>query len=878
MKTAHIRKLFIDYFKSKGHTEVKSAPLIPQNDPTLLFTNAGMVQFKNVFLGTEKKPYTKAVSVQKCVRAGGKHNDLENVGHTARHHTFFEMLGNFSFGDYFKKEAISYAWDFVTKHLKIDQEKLTVTIFKDDEESFKIWHEVIGLPKNRIVRFGEKDNFWQMAETGPCGPCSEIFYDMGEKVGCGKSTCQTGCECDRFVEIWNLVFMQFNRDEKGGLTPLPKPCVDTGMGLERTAALLQGKTNNYDIDLFQDLIKHIEKITRKKYKGNTHDRVSFRVIADHIRAITFLIGDGILPSNEGRGYVLRRIMRRAIRYGRHIGLKKPFLYKISEKLINIMKDAYPDLKDKKNFIEKMIFTEEEKFLETLEKGLSLFNSHVHALKKEKKSQMPADIVFKLYDTYGFPLDLTRILAQEEKMTLDEEEFNTLMKVQRERAKASWKASPKFKEIYKKLGEKNIKNQFLGYKTLEINATLLYIVKGNDLVQEAKEGEEVELVFDKTPFYAESGGQVGDQGKIAKKVDKKNETIIEIDNTFSPHDGIIAHKGKIIKGSIKLKQKYNLNVNPDTRHRTALNHTATHLLHYVLKHILGDHVKQAGSLVEPDRLRFDYTHFKPTTVLELQKIEDLINEKILENNETKTEVMGYEEAVKKGAIAIFEEKYGNRVRCVQLGDYSKELCGGTHAHNTGLLKLFKIVSDFAIGSGVRRIEAVTEKKAFEFLGSAYETVKDLSNILKTTPREVPLKVEKLLHNYKELQKQIDKFKSQTHSNDSENLLSKIKMLNGVSVLITHVPEADPKTLRHYSDVIRQKLKSGIFALGSSVDGKVFLLVGVTEDLAQKYHAGSLIKHIAPLVGGSGGGGAHMAQAGGTKPEKLDEALKKLEDLI
>src|SRR3989338_4870523 len=646
MKLEDIRKLFIEYFKSKGHTEVASAPLIPHNDPTLLFTNAGMVQFKNVFLGSEKKPYTRAVSCQKCVRAGGKHNDLEQVGHTARHHTFFEMLGNFSFGDFFKEDAIFYAWEFVTKKLKLPLDRLTVTVFEKDDEAFDLWHKKMGVPQDKIFRFGEKDNFWSMAETGPCGPCTEIFYDMGKAVGCKKSTCKTGCSCDRFVEIWNLVFMQYNRDEKGKLTPLPRPCVDTGMGLERTAAALQGVVSNYDTDHFKKIFRAIEKVTHVKYSAEAKTKLAFRVIADHIRAITFLIGDGVLPSNEGRVYVLRRIMRRAIRFGRELHQKKPFLFKISEQLILLMHNTYPDLKDKKNFIEKIILTEEEKFLETLEKGLSIFNSHAHELRVERSKQVPGSVVFKLYDTYGFPPDLTRILAEEEKMTIDEPGFEELMQVQKQRAKASWKASPKFKEIYKKIGEKNIKCSFLGYKTLEAQAKLLYIVKGNDLVHEAANGAEVELVFDKTPFYAEAGGQGG-----AKRLILKKDVLIEVEDTFAPLEGIISHKGVVKKGTIKVHQKFDLRVNPETRHRTALNHTATHLLHCILRKFLGEHVKQAGSLVEPERLRFDYTHFKAMTSVDIEKVESLINEKILENSKTVTNVINYQDALKKGAMEI-----------------------------------------------------------------------------------------------------------------------------------------------------------------------------------------------------------------------------------
>ena len=874
MKLHDVRKLFIEYFKSKGHTEVASAPLIPHNDPTLLFTNAGMVQFKNVFLGSEKKNYTRAVSCQKCVRAGGKHNDLEQVGHTARHHTFFEMLGNFSFGDYFKEEAIEYAWEFVTKKLKLPLDRLTVTVFEKDDEAHNIWHGTMGLPENKIYRFGEKDNFWSMAETGPCGPCTEIFYDMGSGVGCKKTTCKTGCPCDRFVEIWNLVFMQYNRDEKGTLTSLPRPCVDTGMGLERTAAALQGVVSNYDTDHFKKLFKTIEKVTHVKYSTKTKTKLAFRVVADHIRAITFLIGDGVLPSNEGRGYVLRRIMRRAIRFGRELHQKKPFLFKISEQLILLMQDAYPDLKDKKNFIEKIILTEEEKFLETLEKGLSIFTSHIHELRTERQKQVPGSVVFKLYDTYGFPPDLTRILSEEEEMTIDEQGFEELMKIQRERAKASWKASPKFKEIYKKIGEKNIKCKFEGYKTLETQSNLLYIIKGNELARSAEAGAHVELVFDKTPFYAEAGGQVGDKGLISKK-----NVLIEIEDTFSPLDGVIAHKGIIKKGSVKPHQKFDLCVNRDARHRTALNHTATHLLHHVLRKVLGEHVKQAGSLVEPERLRFDYTHFKAVDPIEIEKIESLINERILENNKTVTDIINYQDALKKGAMAIFEEKYGDRVRCVQLGNYSKELCGGTHASSTGDIKFFKIISDTAIGSGVRRMEAVTEKKAFDFMNEQYETVKKIATLLKSTSlKETLLKVEKLMIQNRELHKDLEKNQSKNLSQKTDELLSQLKNINNLSVLTAEVEGADPKILREYSDLLKQKIKSGIYVLGAKNGDKCFLIVGVTQDLTHKYQASEIIKKLVHDIGGSGGGRPDFAQAGGNNPQNLIKALNKIYEMI
>ena len=675
MKANELRKLFIDYFSQQGHKVVPSSSLVPKNDPTLLFTNAGMVQFKGVFLGEDARDYKRAVTSQKCVRAGGKHNDLENVGHTARHHTFFEMLGNFSFGDYFKKEAIEYAWEFLTKKVNLPADKLWVTVYKDDDEAFELWRTVVGVPAERIVRLGEKDNFWSMGDTGPCGPCSEILIDQGPELSCGKPGCAVGCDCDRYLEIWNLVFMQYNRDETGKLTPLPKPSIDTGMGLERLSAVCQNVKSNFESDLFQPIIKQISALAGVPYHKDAQTDISYQVIADHLRAMTFLISDGVLPSNEGKGYVLRRILRRASRYAKLIGVNKPILYRLTGAVVDEMREAYPELVDSREHVAKVALLEEERFAVTLDSGLALLNETVAKLKAEGQVMIPGEALFRLYDTFGFPLDLVADMARDMHLELDEEGYRRAMREQREKARAAWAGSgeEKVKPIYKEVASSIKKPLFVGYDMLEGTAEVIAIIKGDKKVIEAHDNDEVELILDQTPFYAESGGQVGDRGELLGEASK-----FEVRDTIKPVQGLIVHKGKIRKGTFKIGDAVLAKVDTDDRGDIVRHHTVTHILHATLRSVLGDHVKQAGSLVSPQRLRFDFTHYTALTEREKERIEEFVNERIIENHPVDTAVMDIDQAIAAGAMALFDEKYGDKVRVVTVKDVSKELCGGTHA--------------------------------------------------------------------------------------------------------------------------------------------------------------------------------------------------------
>ncbi|MGO8715439.1 MAG: alanine--tRNA ligase, partial [Smithella sp.] len=701
-----IRESFLKYFAGKGHTLVTSSSLIPKDDPTLLFTNAGMVQFKNSFLGLENRGYTRAASCQKCARAGGKHNDLENVGVTARHHTFFEMLGNFSFGDYFKEEAIAWAWEYLIDVVKLPKEKLWITIFEDDNEAFEIWNKKMKVPHDRIVRMGEKSNFWMMGETGPCGPCSEILYDQGNDTGCGRPECDVYCDCDRHLEIWNLVFTQFDRDESGKLTPLPKPNIDTGMGLERLTAVIQNKKSNYDTDLFAPIIRFVEKTAGIAYGKNADNDISVRVIADHSRAITFLIGDGITPSNEGRGYVLRRILRRAARHGKLLGINKPFLNQSAQVVIDMMKGVYPDLEEKASFITKMILNEERRFMETLDAGLRILNEETTALKKAKESILPGALVFKLYDTYGFPVDLTADIVRQDGFTLDNDGFEAEMKQQRERARGAWKGSGEeaIAECYLKASSSGIISEFCGYEGTNISdAKVLAIFVDGNPADSVREGQKAEIVLDTTPFYGESGGQTGDTGYLEGAAFN-----FKIEDTKRPIDKFIVHAGDVLKGEIKAGAKAQLIVDEERRKAIAANHSGTHILQAALKAVLGDHIKQSGSLVNALRLRFDFTHFSKISDEELKRVETIANDMIRKNVPVKTEVCALEDALKTGATAVFDEKYGATVRIVKMGEMSMELCGGTHVKQTGDIGLLKVVHESAIAAGVRRIEAVTGK--------------------------------------------------------------------------------------------------------------------------------------------------------------------------
>ncbi len=877
MQLDDIRKRFLSFFESHGHQRVASSSLVPRNDPTLLFTNAGMVQFKDFFLGLQAPDYKRAVSCQICIRAGGKHNDLENVGKTARHHTFFEMLGNFSFGDYFKDKAIEYAWNFLTKELKLPKKNLYVSIYEKDHEAYKIWHKKIKLEPSRIYRFGEKDNFWAMGETGPCGPCSEIYYDQGKDVGCGKKSCDVGCSCDRYIEIWNLVFMQYERNEKGELLPLPKPSIDTGMGLERVASVLQGVQSNYDTDLFQKLIQAIEKVVGKKYKEDPETDISIRVIADHIRSSTFLISEGVLPSNEGRGYVLRRILRRAIRHGKKLGLTTPFLYKLVPPMVELMGKTYPQLKNQQPFTEKVIHAEEERFLQTLDNGLKILESEIAKLKDQKKKILSGETIYKLYDTFGFPLDLIQLLAQEHHVSLNTQGFETYMNEQRERARAKWVGSGEKKQlsIYTILSQK-IKTHFKGYEASHTHSKLKV------LLHEGKEASSLtvvdkpiscELIFPETPFYGEGGGQIGDSGII-----KNKEAEIEITDTQKPFPHLLVHVGKLVKGSIKVGESFDLTVDTHRRLDIALNHTATHMLHYALREQLGEHVRQAGSLVASDRLRFDFTHFSPLTPLEIENLENFINERIRANDPVTATVMSYKDAMDIGAMALFGDKYEDKVRVLQVGNYSTELCGGTHLHGTGEIRIFKIISETAVAAGVRRIEALTGDNALHYLKNRDERLKEIEIELRVTSGEASKRIKQILDRAKELERQLGHFQDKTISESTKDLLDLVKEKNGIKILVTTLSVSNIDMLRTYCDQLRDRLKSGIVVLGTNLNNRAILMAAVTKDLTSRYSAHDIIQKLSPLVGGRGGGKPDLAQGGGPLTNKLSEVLQKASEYI
>ncbi|MEA3435247.1 MAG: alanine--tRNA ligase [Thermodesulfobacteriota bacterium] len=867
-----VRRKFLEYFEKYDHRIVRSSSLVPQDDPTLLFVNAGMVQFKRSFLGEENRGYLRATTSQKCVRAGGKHNDLENVGYTARHHTFFEMLGNFSFGDYFKEKALEFAWDLLTNGYGFPEDKLWVSIYLDDDEAHDLWHKNIGVPEDMIVRFGEEDNFWSMGDTGPCGPCSEIHLDRGEAYGCGKPECKLGCECDRFLEIWNLVFMQFNRDADGKMTPLPKPSIDTGLGLERMVTIIQDVPTNYDTDLILPIMKKAENLSEKKIGESKEADVAMKVIADHSRAAAFLIGDGVFPSNEGRGYVLRRIMRRAIRYGRNIGLTKPFLHETASVVFDIMKGAYPELNEASAFITNVIKNEEVRFSETLDNGLKLLNDTLSEIKAKGENEVPGNIIFKLYDTYGFPVDIVRDVVRDEKMTLDMKGFDEAMDDQRTRSRSVATFSG-VGDAYKKLSAQGIKTEFTGYDKKTCDSKVLLLVENQEEVSEASAGNNVEIVTEATPFYGEAGGQAGDTGVITGK-----DLEIKVSNTIKDPTGLVIHKGKVVSGNIKKDETVTLSVDDDKRRSTECSHTATHILHAILRKVLGDHVKQAGSLVTPGRLRFDFSHFSMIDTQTLDKIETLVNERIRENISVGTEEMDAEEAFKTGATALFEEKYGDRVRVVSLADFSKELCGGTHTERTGNIGLFKILGESSVASGVRRIEALTGEAAVEYVQQTSRTVRDTALLIKEKPEVVPQRVEKILADQKALEKEIKKLKAQIAAKSTDDAKEEVKTINGINVIIKKVAVDSTAALRDLADKFKDKIKSGIVVLGSAAGSKVLLIVVVSKDIVDQYHAGNIVKQVAAVVGGGGGGRPDMAQAGGTKPEKLDAALDKAYEVI
>ncbi len=878
MTGSEIRESYLQFFAGKGHTRVASSSLIPKDDPTLLFTNAGMVQFKNSFLGLEDRGYTRAVTAQKCARAGGKHNDLENVGVTARHHTFFEMLGNFSFGDYFKEEAIAWAWEYLTEVLHLDKDKLWISIFRDDDEAWQIWRDKIGVPEERIVRLGEASNFWMMGDTGPCGPCTEIMYDQGEGAGCGLAACDVECGCDRYLEIWNLVFTQFDRDSAGTLTPLPKPNIDTGMGLERLAAVVQGQKSNYDTDLFQDIIGFISKLSGRPYKQSEETDISMRVIADHSRALTFLIGDGIMPSNEGRGYVLRRILRRAARHGKLLGMNKPFLHEVCGAVIAAMRAAYPDLSDKEAYINNVVLNEEQRFIETLDGGLKILADEVQALKRQGKKVIPGEVVFKLYDTHGFPTDLTADIIRKDGFAIDMEGFLAAMEAQREKARESWRGSGEAAvgESYRQLAAQGVCVTFGGHEgATEGSSSIRAILQKGQPVTELAAGDQAEIIVGETPFYGEKGGQVGDRGVIEGA---DGGWLFEVQTTRQPLEEIINHIGCLKTGRLKVGDRVILKVDEENRRAIEANHSATHLLQAAIKTVLGDHVKQAGSFVDAERLRFDFSHFARITDAEMHRIETLANNMIRSNLPVHTNVLPIAEALQTGATAVFDEKYGEVVRVVALGEASRELCGGTHVQRTGDIGFLKITSESSIAAGVRRVEAVTGRAAVQYVVRLTDELKSAANLMKAGTFEVADRVEKTLQHQRELERELATLKGKLAAKDSSDLISQATEIKGIPVLAAVVEAADPKALRELGDKLRDQLRSGIILLGGRNEDKAMLLCLVTGDLTGRYQAGKIIKEIAPLVGGSGGGRPDLAQAGGPQPENLPQAIARIREMI
>ncbi|WP_320820196.1 alanine--tRNA ligase [Thalassolituus sp.] len=868
MKSSDIRKAFLDYFAAQGHEVVASSPLIPGNDPTLLFTNAGMVQFKDCFLGQDQRSYTRAVSSQRCVRAGGKHNDLENVGYTARHHTFFEMLGNFSFGDYFKEDAIKFAWEFLTspQWLNLPKEKLLVTVYAEDDEAFDIWNKKMGIPAEKIIRIGDNkgsryasDNFWQMGDTGPCGPCTEIFYDHGEHIWGGPpgSLEEDG---DRFIEIWNNVFMQFNRQPDGEMQPLPKPSVDTGMGLERISAIMQGVHSNYEIDLFQALLKAASELT-----GCTDmENKSLRVIADHIRSTSFLIVDGVLPSNEGRGYVLRRIIRRAVRHGHMLGAKVGFFHQLVGALVEQMGEAYPELRTLQAHVEKVLRLEEEQFAKTLDKGMAILNDAIADLNGDT---IPGETAFKLYDTYGFPLDLTADVARERDLKVDEDGFNVAMDKQREMARAG----SNFGGNYGKGLEIDGQTQFLGYTSLENTGVVKALFKEGVAVESLSAGDEAVLVLDETAFYAESGGQAGDSGFL-----KANGVVFQVKDTSKEGKNHL-HKGVLVEGSVVVGNQLTAVVDAEKRQSTAIHHSATHLLHAALRQVLGEHVSQKGSLVTYDKLRFDFSHLEAVSADEIALIETIVNTQIRANTPVTTRLMDIDAARESGAMALFGEKYDDEVRVLSMGinDFSVELCGGTHATRTGDIGLLKISSEGGIAAGIRRIEAVVGQSALDFIAQEERTLTTIARALKGSTDNVADKVEQLQARSRQLEKELEALKSKLASSAGSDLAGSAKDINGVKVLAARLDGADVNALRETMDQLKNKLGSALIMLAAETDGKVTLLAGVTKDLIGKAKAGDAVKECAPYVDGRGGGKPEMAQAGGQKPEGIDDALAAFE---
>jgi alanyl-tRNA synthetase len=879
MTGSEIRARFLEYFRRRGHTVVRSSPLVPAQDPTLLFTNSGMVQFKSVFLGDERREYVRATTAQKCVRAGGKHNDLENVGRTARHHTFFEMLGNFSFGDYFKEDAIRFCWELVTEEFGLPKDRLKATVFTDDDEAFTLWKSVAGLTEDRILRLGEKDNFWAMGDTGPCGPSSEIHFHQGDHLPCaeeqaGRRCLGPACDCDRWLELWNLVFMQFNRDASGKMTPLPKPSIDTGLGLERVAAVLQGKQSSYDTDLFRPLITRVEALCGKTYGRDEGADVSMRVIADHARTGAFLITDGVTPSNEWRGYVLRRIMRRAMRHGRMLGLEAPFLWDMTATVVTVMGDAYPEIRDAQARVAETVRQEEERFAETLDLGTAKIREYVEAHRGDTSRVVDGRFLFTLYDTHGFPFDLAQEVLEDAGFTVNEatqRTFDAEMEAQRERARAgasfgAGDTGDPTVGIYQQLSRELAKPQFLGYGSLAAPARVLAMVRDGQRRREARQGETVEIILDRTPAYAESGGQQGDTGLMAGREGQGT-----IEDTYYRGSQLIVHRVAVTQGHLREGEEVAVSVESQRRQGLRQHHTGTHLLHAALRKVLGTHVAQAGSLVAPDHLRFDFSHGASVKDREVEDVEGLVNEQVQANIVVSPAEMDLQEALKSGAMALFGEKYGDRVRVIRIGDFSTELCGGTHLDATGQIGLFKVTDEGAVASGVRRIEAVTGAPALAHVGRQEAALRESAGLLKIPPLELPRRLAALLEDQKRLEKQLAQLESKVARSQAQDLVASARQVAGVPVLAARLDGLDPDGLRSVMDTLRDRLPSGVIVLGSALDGKVSLVAAVSKDLMKRFPAGRLVQEVAKVVGGGGGGRPDLAQAGGKDPSKLDDAL-------
>jgi len=884
MSGSELRQKFLDYFARHGHTVVRSSPLVPAQDPTLLFTNAGMVQFKSVFLGEERREYVRAATAQKCVRAGGKHNDLENVGRTARHHTFFEMLGNFSFGDYFKEQAIALCWELLTSELGLPKDRLKATVFTDDDDAFALWKRVAGLGEEKILRLGEKDNFWAMGDTGPCGPCSEVHFHQGDHIPCaeeqaGRKCLGPACDCDRWLEIWNLVFMQFNRDASGKMTPLPKPSIDTGMGLERIAAVLQGKQSNYDTDLLRPLLGHVEGLSKIPYGSDAEHDVSMRVIADHARAATFLITDGVTPSNEWRGYVLRRIMRRAMRHGRMLGLTEPFLWSVTGTVVEIMSGAYPEIAEAHSRVAAAVRQEEERFAYTLDLGTAKIREYLGAHATDTGKVVDGKFLFTLYDTHGFPTDLAKEVFEDAGFTVPPEamqKFEDEMEAQRARARAgaSFGGAADDEgsvEIFRQLSTQFPKPEFLGYAQMATPARVLALVSGGRRLTEASQGETVEVILDRTPAYAESGGQMGDTGAI---IGRDGQGVIE--DTYYRSGQMIVHRVRVTQGRLRENQEVAVSVESRRRQGLRLHHTGTHLLHAALRRVLGTHVAQAGSLVAPDHLRFDFSHGSAVKDSEVSKIEDLVNEHVQANIVVTPAEMDLKAALQSGAMALFGEKYGDRVRVIRIGDFSTELCGGTHLDSTGQIGLFKVVSEGAVASGVRRMEAVTGEAALRHVGQEEAALRESAGLLKIPPLELPQRLQKLLDEQKQLERQVRELKARDAKRGLQDL--KPTEVAGVPLLAERLDGLDAEGLRSVMDALRERMGSGVICLGSSMDGKVALVASVSKDLTKRVQAGKLVQEMAAIVGGKGGGRPDLAQGGGPDASRLDEALARVKSLI